>query len=197
MRSRPSACATTLPISVLPTPASPSRNSGRFIASDRKSEVARLRSATYSPEASRAWVSSIDFGNGLATKECILEGRMRRRDLLGLLGLSPLLARAQPRRVHRVGVLETVALGANLENFEGFRKGLEERGYIEGPSLVILYRSAEGRIERFAELGADRVRKKAALILTRGTPARLAARRASAAIPIVMAAVADPVESGL
>jgi ABC-type uncharacterized transport system substrate-binding protein len=122
---------------------------------------------------------------------------MRRRDVLGLLGLSPLLAHAQQRRVYRVGVLETVAHGANLENFERFRKGLEERGYVEGPSLVILYRSAEGRIERFAELAADLVRQKVDLILTRGTPATLAARRASGSIPIVMAAVADPVESGL
>ena len=122
---------------------------------------------------------------------------MRRRDVLGLLGLSPLLAHAQQRRVYRVGVLETVAHGANLENFEPFRKGLEERGYVEGPSLVILYRSAEGRTERFAELAADLVRQKVDLILTRGTPATLAARRASATIPIVMAAVADPVESRL
>lgn len=122
---------------------------------------------------------------------------MRRRDVLGLLGLSPLLAHAQQRRVYRVGVLETVAHGANLENFERFRKGLEERGYVEGPSLVILYRSAEGRIERFAELAADLVRQKVDLILTRGTPATLAARRASGTIPIVMAAVADPVESRL
>lgn len=122
---------------------------------------------------------------------------MRRRDVLGLLGLSPLLAHAQQRRVYRVGVLETVAHGANLENFEGFRKGLEERGYVEGPSLVILYRSAEGRIERFAELAADLVRQKVDLILTRGTPATLAARGAGGSVPIVMAAVADPVESGL
>ncbi len=74
---------------------------------------------------------------------------------------------------------------------------MEERGYVEGPSLVILYRSAEGRIERFAELAADLVRQKVDLILTRGTPATLAARRASGSIPIVMAAVADPVESRL
>src|SRR5687768_14647649 len=63
MRSLPSACAITLPISVLPTPASPSRKSGLCMDSDRNSEVARLRSATYSPLASSAWVSSIDFGS--------------------------------------------------------------------------------------------------------------------------------------
>jgi putative ABC transport system substrate-binding protein len=120
-----------------------------------------------------------------------------RRDVLGLLGLAPLMARAQPRRVYRVGVLETVALRLNTETFDRFRKGMEERGYVEGPSLVIAYRSAEGRTERFAELAAELVRLKVDLILTRGTPATLAARRATATIPIVMAAVADPVESRL
>jgi len=120
-----------------------------------------------------------------------------RREVLGLLGLAPLLARAQPRRVYRVGVLETVALRLNVENFDRFRKGMEERGYVEGPSLVIAYRSAEGRTERFAELAAELVRLKVDLILTRGTPATLAAKHATATIPIVMAAVADPVESRL
>src|SRR5258707_14706519 len=52
----------TFAISVLPTPASPSRNNGRCMTSDRNREVARLRSATYSPELSSVWVSSIDFG---------------------------------------------------------------------------------------------------------------------------------------
>jgi putative tryptophan/tyrosine transport system substrate-binding protein len=122
---------------------------------------------------------------------------MRRRDALALLGLAPFLARAQQRKIYRVGVLETLALGANLENFDRFRKGMEERGYVEGPSVVILYRSAEGYTERFAELAEELVRQKVDLILTRGTPATLAARRATATIPIVMAAVADPVESGL
>jgi putative ABC transport system substrate-binding protein len=122
---------------------------------------------------------------------------MRRRDLLGLLGLAPLLARAQQRKVNRVGVLETTSLRLNTENFDRFRKGMEERGYVEGPSLVILYRSADGHTERFDALAAELVNQKVDLILTRGTPATLAARRATATIPIVMAAVADPVESRL
>jgi ABC-type uncharacterized transport system substrate-binding protein len=120
---------------------------------------------------------------------------MKRRDALALLGLAPFLARAQqPVRVYHVGVLETVAQERNKENFERFRKGMEERGYIEGKTLAVVYRSAEGRTERFAELAAELVRSKVDLILTRGTPATLAARRATTTIPIVMAAVADPVE---
>jgi len=121
-----------------------------------------------------------------------------RRNLLGLLCLAPLAARAQQgRRLHRIGVLETASLRANADNFDRFRKGMAERGYVEGPSLVIAYRSAEGRTERFAPLAAELAGSNVDLILTRGTPATLAAKRASATIPIVMAAVADPVESGL
>ena len=125
---------------------------------------------------------------------------MKRRRALALIGLAPLAARAQVKpagRVYRIGVLETTALGQNLENFERLRKGMEERGYIEGPNLVIAYRSAEGRAERFPELAAELARSKVDLFLTRGTPATLAARQASGTIPIVMVAVADPVEAGL
>ena len=121
---------------------------------------------------------------------------MNRRRLLTLLGLAPLAVHAQPRKAYRVGVLETASLNLNVENFEGFRKGMAERGYVEGPSLVILYRSAEGRTERYPELAAELVKLNVDLILTRGTPATLAAQKASSTIPVVMAAVGDPVESG-
>jgi putative tryptophan/tyrosine transport system substrate-binding protein len=122
---------------------------------------------------------------------------MKRRDLLAVLGLAPLLARGQQRKLYRVGVLETTSLRLNAENFDRFRKGMEERGYVEGPSLVIAYRSAEGHTHRFVELAAELVKQKVDLILTRGTPATLAAKQASSTIPIVMVAVADPVESAL
>src|SRR5262245_31760367 len=110
---------------------------------------------------------------------------MKRRQILGIIGLAPLVARAQPKKVYRIGVLETASLNLNAENFDRFRTGLRERGYVEGPSLVILYRSAEGRTERFAELAAELVKAKVDLILTRGTPATLAARKATSTIPIV------------
>jgi putative tryptophan/tyrosine transport system substrate-binding protein len=121
-----------------------------------------------------------------------------RRNLLGLMCFAPFSARAQQRRrMYRVGVLETTSLRANTENFERFRKGMQERGYVEGPGLVITYRSADGRTEAFPPLAAELVRAKVDLILTRGTPATLAAKSATSSIPIVMAAVSDPVESGL
>ncbi|HJV10452.1 MAG TPA: ABC transporter substrate-binding protein [Burkholderiales bacterium] len=122
---------------------------------------------------------------------------MRRRDAIALIGLAPFVARAQAQRVVRVGVLETTALAQNIENFQGFRKGMGERGYVEGPSLETLYRAAEGRTERFFELAMELVRADVDLILTRGTPATQAAKRATATIPIVMTAVADPVEAGV
>jgi putative ABC transport system substrate-binding protein len=120
-----------------------------------------------------------------------------RREVLALLGLAPWAVRAQPKRVYRVGVLETASLALNAENFDRFRKGMEERGYVEGPSLVIAYRSAEGRTERFTQLAAELVKANVDLILARGTPATLAARKATSSIPIVMSAVGDPVESGV
>lgn len=118
---------------------------------------------------------------------------MRRRHVLALLALAPFAARAQQRKVYRIGVLETTAPSLNAENFDRFRKGLEERGYVEGPTLVMLYRAADGQAERFEALAAELVQQKVDLILTRGTPATMAARRATATIPIVTAAVAEPV----
>ena len=121
-----------------------------------------------------------------------------RRKLLGLLCAAPLAGYAQqPRKVYRIGVLETSSLAQNAENFDRFRQGLAERGYVEGPNLVMLYRSAEGRTERFAELAQELVGLKVDLIMVRGTPAAMAARKVTASIPIVMSAVADPVEAGL
>ena len=112
--------------------------------------------------------------------------------------LLPRIANSQAKsKVHRVGVLETTSLRLNAENFDRFRKGMNERGYVEGPTLVIAYRSAEGHTYRFRELAAELVNQKVDLILTRGTPAALAARHATSTIPVVMVAVGDPVESKL
>ena len=122
---------------------------------------------------------------------------MNRRDVLKLVLLAPLASHAQGKKTYRIGVLETTSLHLNAENMERFRKGMEERGYIEGPTLVLLYRSAEGRAERFPGLAQELVRQKVDLILARGTPAAEAARRATTSIPIVMTAVGDPVESRL
>ena len=119
--------------------------------------------------------------------------------LLGLLLLiAPLTADAQPTgKVHRIGMLETRSTALNAANVDAFRGGLHELGYKDGRNIEIVYRSSDGRDERFPHLASELVRLKVDLILTRGTPAALAAKNASGTIPIVMAASGAPVESGL
>jgi putative ABC transport system substrate-binding protein len=127
---------------------------------------------------------------------------MHRRAFIGAVtgGLlaAPLAAEGQQTgKVYRIGMLETRSTVLNAANIDAFRQGLRELGYTEGQNLEIVYRSSDGRDERFPSLASELVRLKVDLILTRGTPAALAAKRATRTIPIVMAASADPVGSGL
>jgi putative ABC transport system substrate-binding protein len=94
-------------------------------------------------------------------------------------------------------MLETRSAVLNAANIDAFRQGMRELGYKEGQNLEVVYRSSDGRDERFSDLANKLVRLKVDLILTRGTPAFLAARRASQTIPVVMASVGDPVGTGL
>ena len=125
-----------------------------------------------------------------------------RRQLMIVLGASalaaPLVPFAQQQgKVWRVGMLETTSTTLNAANLDSFRQGLRELGYVEGRNLIIEYRSADGRRERFADLAAALVDLKVDLLLTRGTPASLAAKNATRTIPVVMANAGDPVGSGL
>ena len=119
-----------------------------------------------------------------------------RRKLIIALGAGALAApfssfAQQQGKVWRIGVLETTSMALNAANFNMFRKGLLELGYAEGKNLVIDYRSAEGSVARFPNLAAELVRLKVDLIVTRGTPALLAASNAAGKIPIVMAAIGE------
>jgi putative tryptophan/tyrosine transport system substrate-binding protein len=106
---------------------------------------------------------------------------------------APLAARAQPLgKVYRIGILETIPAAQNAANLDGLRKGLRELGYVEGRNLVIEYRSADGRAERFPDLASELVRLKVDLIVTRGTPAARAAKHATETIPVVIATMGDP-----
>jgi putative ABC transport system substrate-binding protein len=134
------------------------------------------------------------------------ERSMRRRvaQCLGVLvALAALAANpraldaAPPDKVYRIGMLERTPAAANVANLDAFRQGLREQGYVEGESVVIDYRSADGHDDRFAGLAAELVRAKVDLLVTRGTPAALAAKRATAATPIVITGVGDPVGQGL
>jgi putative ABC transport system substrate-binding protein len=117
--------------------------------------------------------------------------------LLAVVGL-PLAADAgSPDKPYRVGMLERTSATINAANVEGFRQGLRERGYVEGQTFVIDYRSADGRDDRFPALAGELVRSKVDLILTRGTPAALAAKHATGTIPVIMTGVGDPVGQGI
>ena len=106
---------------------------------------------------------------------------------------APLAAHAQQAgKVFRIGILEAIPAAQNAANLDALRKGLRELGYVEGRNLIIEYRSADGRAERFPELASELVRLKADLIVTRGTPAARAAKGATATIPVVMATMGDP-----
>ncbi len=117
---------------------------------------------------------------------------------LGIL-VALLAAGTQPAgKVYRIGVLETTSAALNVPNLDAFRHGLRELGYLEGQNLVIAYRSADGRPERFPDLATELVRLPVDLILTWGTPAALAAKHATHdTMPVVITGAGDPVGSGL
>jgi putative tryptophan/tyrosine transport system substrate-binding protein len=98
----------------------------------------------------------------------------------------------QAGKVYRIGILEAVPAARDVADLDALRKGLRELGYVEGRNLVIEYRSADGRAERFPDLAAELVRLKVDLIVTRGTPATRAVKNATGTIPVVMATMGDP-----
>ena len=130
-----------------------------------------------------------------------MAGISRRVFLGSLAGASiaaPFVGEAQrPERLHRIGMVERTSIEINAANVQGFRQGLRQLGYVEGESFALEYRSADGQDGRFPGLAGELVRLKVDLILTRGTPAALAAKNATATIPVVIIGVGDPVGSGL
>jgi putative ABC transport system substrate-binding protein len=100
----------------------------------------------------------------------------------------------QPKKVPRIGFL---ASGSNNVGFVTFRQGLRELGYVEGQNVLIEYRSAEGKFDRFPELAADLVSARVDVIVATGTQAALAAKQATTTIPIVAGSAGDLVGAGL
>ena len=116
---------------------------------------------------------------------------------LGLLAV-PFAAEAQPAgKVHRIGFLGAASASGYANQLAALRLGLHDLGYDEGRNLVIEYRWAEGQYQRLPDLAAELVARKVTLIVTHGTPGSRAAMQATTVIPIVMAVLGDPVESGL
>jgi putative ABC transport system substrate-binding protein len=115
----------------------------------------------------------------------------------GLLA-APLGAEAQPAgRVYRIVYLGNSSVVLEADLVEAFRQGLRNLNYVEGRNIVIEYLWAEGRNDLFPALVAEAVRLKADVILTSGTPATLAAKEGTRTIPIVIAAMGDPISAGV
>ena len=125
---------------------------------------------------------------------------MKRREFITFLGCVaaawPLAASAQSK-IPRIGFMgnSTAALEANL--VDAFREGLREHGYEEGRNIVIEYRWADGKYDQFPALVAELIAAKVDVIVTAGTPAALAMKKATTTVPLVMVAVGDPVGTGL
>jgi putative tryptophan/tyrosine transport system substrate-binding protein len=116
---------------------------------------------------------------------------------LGFAGVLPQADAQAPAKVYRIGFLgnTTPLLEANL--LAPFREGLRDFGHVEGHDVLIEYRWAEGQYDRLPSLIAELLARKVDVIVTAGTPATLAVKKATASVPLVMIAVGDPVGTGI
>ena len=123
---------------------------------------------------------------------------MRRREFVAALGsaLAAPLVRAQAR-TYRVGYLASSPLKANERALAAFREGLRELGYVEGKNIAIEYRWTEDNIAGLPKAAQELVDLKVDVILAWTTPVVIAAKKATATIPIVFVGVSDPVATGL
>jgi putative tryptophan/tyrosine transport system substrate-binding protein len=125
---------------------------------------------------------------------------MKRREFITLLGAAvawPLAARAQQAATPIVGILSSASFSAFAGLLSAFRQGLKETGYVEGQSVAIESRWAEGHFERLPELAAELVQRRVAVMVTTGGTSNLAAKAASLTVPHVFLSQNDPVKLGL
>jgi putative tryptophan/tyrosine transport system substrate-binding protein len=125
---------------------------------------------------------------------------MQRRDFIKMIGgaaVGSLGGRSQAAPMPVIGFLGGADPVGYAPQIEAWRLGLRDNGLVEGQNIAVEYRWAEGSYDRLPALAADLVRLKVAVIVTQGTPAAFAAKQATTTIPIVMAVVGNPVDTGL
>jgi len=126
---------------------------------------------------------------------------MRRREFIIILGGAaaswPLSARAQQPAMPVVGFMMAGSRAALRDEITAFEAGLREMGFAEGQNLALEYRFAEGQFERFPAFASDLVQRRVSAIAASSPQAALAAKRATATIPVVFSIGADPVETGI